>query len=123
MFFIMGINDGQKELVYNKMITCSECGAYGRYMVFMTFTVLSLFFIPCFKWNRKYFVKSSCCNTLYELNPEIGKRIAKGEDVEILPEHLTKIGNDRNSFYKRCRNCGYETSEDFEFCPKCGVRF
>ena len=25
--------------------------------------------------------------------------------------------------YKRCRQCGYETTEDFDFCPKCGTRF
>ncbi|MCH5255626.1 MAG: zinc-ribbon domain-containing protein, partial [Lachnospiraceae bacterium] len=25
--------------------------------------------------------------------------------------------------YKRCNNCGFETQEDFEFCPKCGMRF
>ncbi|MFR4404383.1 MAG: zinc-ribbon domain-containing protein [Agathobacter rectalis] len=23
---------------------------------------------------------------------------------------------------KRCSNCGYTTTEDFEFCPKCGRR-
>ncbi len=22
-----------------------------------------------------------------------------------------------------CDNCGFETSEDFDFCPKCGTRF
>ncbi|WP_334292334.1 zinc-ribbon domain-containing protein [Pseudobutyrivibrio xylanivorans] len=26
-------------------------------------------------------------------------------------------------FFKRCSNCGYETAEDFDYCPKCGVRF
>ena len=25
--------------------------------------------------------------------------------------------------YKKCRQCGYETTEDFDFCPKCGTRF
>ncbi|WP_408633815.1 zinc-ribbon domain-containing protein [Pseudobutyrivibrio xylanivorans] len=26
-------------------------------------------------------------------------------------------------FFKRCSNCGYETAEDFDYCPKCGLRF
>ncbi|WP_442960126.1 zinc-ribbon domain-containing protein [Pseudobutyrivibrio sp. MD2005] len=26
-------------------------------------------------------------------------------------------------FFKHSNNCGYETSEDFDFCPKCGRRF
>ncbi len=126
MFFMMGITDGKKELDYNQTEICGVCGRYGRFQVFMTYTVLSLFFIPCFKWNRHYYVQTSCCNTLYELDREIGRRIERGEDVRILPEHLQKVGNGRSGYryggYKRCPNCGYETTEDFVFCPKCGTR-
>ena len=126
MFFMMGITDGRKNLDYNQTEICGVCGRYGRFQVFMTYTVLSLFFIPCFKWNRHYYVQTSCCNTLYELDREIGRRIERGEDVRILPEHLQKVGNGRAGYrygaYKRCPNCGYETTEDFVFCPKCGTR-
>ena len=121
MFFIMGISDGRKELDFSQMMICNLCGKYGRYQVFMTYTVLSLFFIPCCKWNKHYYVRTSCCNAVYELDPELGKRIAHGESVELLPEHLTRVGKDGFSHsFKRCNHCGYETSEDFEFCPKCG---
>ena len=54
MFFIMGITDGRKDFDFHQMMTCGACGAYGRYQVFMTYTVLSLFFIPCIKWNIHY---------------------------------------------------------------------
>ena len=91
MFFIMGITDGRKDFDFHQMMTCGACGAYGRYQVFMTYTVLSLFFIPCIKWNRHYYVQASCCNALYELDAEIGKRIARGGDVEILPQHLRPV--------------------------------
>ena len=127
MFFIMGITDGRKDFDFQQMMTCGACGAYGRYQVFMTYTVLSLFFIPCIKWNRHYYVQASCCNALYELDAEIGKRIARGEDVEILPQHLRPVhpGNRGNGWNttKQCRNCGFTTTEDYEFCPKCGLRF
>lgn len=124
MFFMMGITDGRKELNYSQTEICSVCGCYGRYQVFMTYTVLSLFFIPCFKWNRHYYVQTSCCNTLYELDREVGRRIERGENVRILAEHLQKLGSGRTGYtaYKRCLNCGYETTEDFVFCPKCGAR-
>ena len=72
MFFMMGITDGRKQLDFTQTVICGVCGKYGRYQVFMTYTVLSLFFIPCFKWNRHYYVQMSCCNTLYELDPEVG---------------------------------------------------
>ena len=61
---------------------------------------------------------------LYELDPEIGKAIARGEQIEILPQHLRLVNRGGYSRgVKRCSNCGYETAEDFEFCPKCGMRF
>jgi hypothetical protein len=120
----MGITDGRKDFDFTQTIICNLCGKYGRYQVFMTYTVLSLFFIPCFKWNKHYYVQTSCCNTLYELAPEIGKAIARGQQVEIQPEHLTRVSRGSSSFmYKHCSQCGYETAEDFEFCPKCGKRF
>ena len=121
---MMGITDGRKQLDFTQTVICSICGKYGRYQVFMTYTVLSLFFIPCLKWNRHYYVQMSCCNTLYELDPEIGKAIARGEQVEILPQHLTMVQQGTSGYgHRHCDHCGYETTEDFEYCPKCGNRF
>lgn len=123
MFFMMGITDGRKDFDFNQTVVCSLCGKYGRYKVFMTYTVLSLFLIPCFKWNKRYYVQTSCCNALYELEPEVGKRIAAGENVEIQPQNLSRVDNGGYGYsYKQCRNCGYTTTEDFEYCPKCGTR-
>ncbi len=107
---------------------CGRCGRYGRYQVFMTYMCLSFFFIPIFKWGRKYYVKTSCCGTVYQLDEEVGKRIAAGEDVPIREEDLTLVseGHDAPAWdvpVKRCSNCGYETKENFEYCPKCGKRF
>ena len=123
MFFMLGIVDRNRDIPYDgEMFICPQCGAYGRYRVFMTYTVLLLFFIPTLRWNKRYFVASSCCETIYELDPEIGKRISSGENVSILPEHLHVVRNGRKP-EKRCSSCGYQTAEDFEFCPKCGNRF
>ncbi|CVI73499.1 hypothetical protein BN3660_03142 [Eubacteriaceae bacterium CHKCI004] len=123
MFFIMGITQGRKDFNFNQMVICSHCGSYGRYQVYMTYMCLSLFFLPVFKWNKQYYVQMSCCHTLYALDPVIGKRIDRGEDIEILPEHLTEVQTGWRSRYKRCGNCGFETQEDYEYCPKCGRKF
>lgn len=122
MFFIMGITDGQKQFDFVQTIICRNCGAYGRYEVFMTYTVLTIFFIPVFRWNRHYFVRSTCCNSLYQLDAEVGKRIARGENVEICDRDLRPVdrGFGRG---KRCGFCGFTTTEDYEYCPKCGRRF
>ncbi|MDO4345258.1 MAG: zinc ribbon domain-containing protein [Eubacteriales bacterium] len=124
MFFMMGITEGRKDLEHNQVFVCSACGAYGRYIVFDTYTVLSVFFLPVLKWNRKYFVTTTCCHKTYSLDSDVGRSIEHGQDMEIRPEHLQKIfGGRYEGAKKRCAGCGYETEEDFEYCPKCGQRF
>lgn len=127
MFFMIGITDRHKDLDFAQTIVCRRCGKYGRYQVYMVYTVLLLFFIPCFKWNRRYYVETSCCGTIYELNPGIGRGIERGEIAEIREQDLTptgysQSGSTRSGYHTRkiCRNCGYETDEDFQYCPKCG---
>ncbi len=42
----------------------------------------------------------------------------------ILSQHLSRVQNQGYGYsYKRCRQCGFMTSEDFGYCPKCGIRF
>lgn len=119
MFFMMGVTNGRKELSSDQLVVCDNCGSYGRYRVFMTYMVLSLFLIPVFKWSRRYYVQMSCCGTVYELDPEVGSRIARGEKIEISKSDLVGCV-ERGRREKRCPECGYTTTEDFEFCPKCG---
>lgn len=123
MFFMMGITPGRKSIDFNQLVICDHCGSYGRYQVFMTYMCLSIFFIPCFKWDKKFYVQMSCCDTLYELDPEVGKAIARGESIQIQKEQLREVQAGRKSRFRKCNSCGYETQEDFEFCPKCGNKF
>ncbi|MDO5133749.1 MAG: zinc ribbon domain-containing protein [Eubacteriales bacterium] len=123
MFLMIGVTQGRKDFDHNQLVICTQCGQYGRYRVYMTFTQLLLFFIPCFRWGRKYYVQMSCCGTVYELNPEIGARIARGESVEIGAADLRFAGRSGGGAarrVRRCPACGYQTEEDFSFCPKCG---
>lgn len=129
MFFIMGISQGSKEFGFTQGAVCRACGRSGQYIVFMTYTVLTLFFIPVFKWNRQYFVRMSCCGTTYRLDPEVGKVIARGGQVEIQPQDLQESAAQQAGVNpwtnapadkKVCSHCGYEAAPDFDFCPKCG---
>lgn len=124
MFFIGGITQGRKQLTFNQLVICSQCGAYGRYQVFMTYMCFSFFFIPIFKWGRRYYVQMSCCQSIYELDAEVGRQIARGETVEIRESDLVLVKGGKRAWgqHRQCPGCGYETTEDFEFCPKCGQR-
>ena len=123
MFLMIGINNGRKDLDFNQTVICSRCGRYGSYRVYMTFMQLLLFFIPCFKWNREYYVEMSCCRAVYRLDPEVGKRIARGEDVTITPADLSLISQGSHKTTKTCTACGYTTDENFDYCPICGKKF
>lgn len=150
MLFIGGISTGIKPIEYLKTVICSHCGAYGRYQVYMTFCYFSFFFIPLFKWNKRFYVQMSCCGAVYELDSEVGRMLLRGAETEIREEDLTLCrdggGNpwsreaQRNGYgnknqcgieepetgsltsgsRKQCPQCGYETGEDFAYCPKCG---
>lgn len=122
MFFIMGIDPREKKIPYNELMICSQCGKYGRYEVVMRYMCFSLFFIPLIKWNKQFYVRSSCCGTVYALDPEIGRALMKGVELEIKPEHLQKVSGatEHGQTVKRCSACGYQTNEEFQYCPKCG---
>lgn len=131
MIFIGGISSGVKQIEYTKTVNCSRCGSYGGYQVYMTYLYFSFFFIPLFKWNRRYYVRMSCCGAEYELTPRMGQKLLKGMDTEICEEDLHsaypgegqgRSGSRPADIAKKCRECGYETSEDFTYCPKCGNR-
>lgn len=123
MFFICGISQGEKKLDFVQTLICSHCGQFGRLEVFMTYMYFSLFFIPIFRWNVKYYVKSSCCGTVYEIDPTLGKRLKRGENITLTQNDLHTVSQG----YQReqpvsCPYCGYQIGSDFEFCPKCGKK-
>lgn len=118
MFFIFGISSGKKRLDFNQTMICPNCGHFGRLEVYMTYMYFSLFFIPLFKWGKRYLVKTSCCNGVCDIPNELGKRIEKGQTIEIDPKDLNFPFGHR--VFKQCTNCGFSTSEEFEYCPKCG---
>lgn len=124
---MIGVTQGRTDFDFHQTMVCDRCGAYGRYTVYMTYMVLSLFFLPVFKWGKRYFVETSCCHRTYDLDPEIGKAIARGENVSIRSEDLFEVDYGYgygygNASVRVCRNCGFSTDEDFDFCPKCGER-
>ena len=95
---------------------------YGVYDIHGTVFV----FIPCFKWNKQYFVQTRLLrgSGVAGWTREVGRRVARGEELEIRQEDLEPVsGGWPGGQMKRCPNCGYTTDEDFTFCPKCGGRF
>ena len=68
MFLMIGLTQGRKDLSSDQLVICTQCGQYGRYQVFMTFTQLLLFFIPCLRWGKKYYVRIRTYKTVSKVN-------------------------------------------------------
>lgn len=121
MFFVFGISTKEKELDFSQPIVCPTCEAYGRLEAFMTYTYFSLFFIPLFRWNKKYFIKSVCCGSLYTIDRELGRAIERGEITRIDESDLEVVdpGYGRR---RTCRNCMSPLEKDYEYCPRCGMK-
>ena len=121
MFFVFGISTKEKKFDFYQTTICKSCGSYGRLEAFMTYSYFSLFFIPIIKWNKKYYVRSTCCGSLYSIDEELGKRISRGENIKIEDSDLNPA-NINNSRTRYCPNCNYRLEDEFEYCPKCGVK-
>lgn len=122
MFLIFGISSKEENIEFTKTIVCPNCGGYGRLEFFKTYTYFSLFFIPIFKWNKKYYIRSTCCESLYEMDEELGKDVERGDTRRVDISQLKPIRVNRVD-RRICSNCNY-TIEDsnFQFCPKCGEK-
>jgi hypothetical protein len=122
MFFIAGVYPKRVELDYYEPIMCSCCTKYGRYEAFMEYNEFSFFFIPLFKFGKKFYARTTCCNSLYQIvNKEKGLMMERGQghnvflkekDLVMLQKGITCI--------ERCENCGYEATGEYNYCPNCG---
>ncbi len=121
MFFFFWVGPGRKKLDFSQLVVCECCGKYGKIEAFESYTYASFFFIPLFRWNRKYSIRMTCCKAISEIDKELGKAIQQGKIKEIDIKRLQFYRSGRE--IKHCRNCGYTTEENFTYCPKCGKEF
>lgn len=121
MFFIIGISQKQKKLDFSQLVICPCCGSYGQVEIFMIYTYLMLFFIPVWKWNKRYYATMSCCGEAVPVSREMGEEIVSGRVNSVDIKEMNFTCSRKKT--KRCENCRYETEEDFKFCPKCGHEF
>lgn len=122
MFFIAGVYPKRMELDYYEPIMCSCCTKYGRFEAFMEYNVFSLFFIPLIKFGKKFYARTTCCNSLYQIkNKEKGLMMERGQGHNVfLKEEDLELILKGSTCVEQCPNCGFETTDEFKFCPNCG---
>ena len=106
MILFFDILPYNKKLEYNQTITCQQCGHFGRYEVYVVANRFRLFFIPLFTFGKRYAVRTTCCDSLYQLTPEKGQGIAKGQTTTILEEDLIMQERGTRVATSQCQHCG-----------------
>ncbi len=119
-FFVSGINTKSKDLGSVPNVVCPGCGAYSSMHVSVLYETLHLFFIPTFKWNRRYLVTMPCCSSVFELDREEGAAFERGEKKTIDPSRLHKVSGS-SGFTGFCPRCGAELPFGANFCSRCGA--
>jgi len=120
MFFIgiFGVNTKTEPVKTETAVICPLCERYGRYEVLKAYTYFHIFFIPIWRWNKRYYIKTHCCDVFSEIDRETGERIEAGEAVEIEKEQIL----DAYISIRICPNCHTKVEPNFQYCPHCGTR-
>ncbi len=118
MFFIgiFGIQDREKLIREFEGVICPECGSLTRAELIERSTCFYFFFIPLFSWNKRYFVKFRCCNSMYSVDADYGGDLKNGAELDT--NRLVSMGRRNN----QCPNCGIYVNPAYNYCPNCGHR-
>ena len=120
MFFIVGITSGAHDLGLRRcgyFPCCSGGGAMAA--VTCTFQQFTLFFIPLFRFGKRYFVTCPSCGAVYELAKDEGRKIEKDPMTEINPDKMYVV---QGASRKTCPSCGCAVDPNSRYCPNCGTR-
>lgn len=120
MFFIMGITSGTAVIGSrrcSRFPCCGTCAAYA--VVTCAFQQFTFFFLPLFRFGKRYFVSCPNCGAVYEMEREEGRRVAGDPTAEIDPDKMRRIAGQTAKF---CPNCGARVEPGSRFCPNCGAR-
>ncbi|KRQ87693.1 hypothetical protein ABG79_00494 [Caloramator mitchellensis] len=122
MFFvgILGVETKEEVIkdIYNTI--CKSCGRISTYRLMCQYNFFHLFFIPIYKWNKKYYLVSRCCDAVFEISEEYASRLQKEKDSVIDDSKLNEVKYGYNRFL--CPNCKSVLYDDFNYCPHCGAR-
>lgn len=120
LFFIIGITNGTTELGARACGFFPCCGTSGKSArVTCVFRQFLFFFLPLFRFGKRYFVSCPDCNSVYEIEREEGRRIARDPSAVIRPEALRRVAGRTAKF---CPNCGVQVSSSSLYCPSCGTK-
>ena len=121
MFFIGIFGTDAKVVPVGQIpeVSCPVCGRTVTFNVCRRYSYFHAFFIPLFKFGSIYLATCPSCASVFELDPELGKRLAHGEQISVGKENLRLL---KSNLVPRCPACGAPQVEGSLFCNRCGAK-
>ncbi len=118
MFFFFAVTSDTREMGRHLCRRFPCCGVNGA-MAAVTCVSrrLILFFIPLFRFGRRYLVSCPNCGAVYEIDREEGRRLEKDPTAEIDPDRIYRMVGKTARY---CQSCGAPVEEGTRYCPRCG---
>lgn len=116
MFLLIGAGPHTKQIGDSQMMICPSCGRFSRMTPYVRRQEIRLFFLPVARFRRQYYAKASCCGEIFQLDPEVGRSIERGEPVTIDESDLTFTGTPQQF----CAACQRPVEPSHTYCPHCG---
>lgn len=113
---LFGVSAVAKDLNFRQNTMCQKCGKYSSVSVFMVYSYFS-FFAPIFKWGKKYYAVSNCCDMVYSVNSQAGQAIERGEETQLWKQDMQIVGR-----ASHCQKCGFLVTPEHRSCPKCHAK-
>ena len=118
MFFIMG-TDAKVRQLGSVGAACPRCGRSAAFSLCKCYSFIHLFFIPIFRYHVRYIATCPGCASVYEVAPEAGRAVEKGQKNSLLPSELTLV---RDGGAGVCPGCGAQVPPGSAYCNRCGTR-
>ena len=121
MFFFFAVVSGTEELGMRRCGHFPCCGTdEAPAPVTCVFQRFILFFIPLFRFGKRYFVSCPGCGAVYEIDPEEGRRVARDPAARIDPARMRRVAQGPGTRF--CTNCGAPVAAGDRYCPNCGAK-
>lgn len=122
MFFIgiFGVEGKEEHIGDLNSKICKVCGQFTTYKVYKRYSYFHFFFIKLFKFDEHYFAISRCCNRIFEIPKEVGRKYESRDVNNIDDKDLIEIYNPYAE--KVCPNCKNLVNPDYPYCPYCGTK-
>lgn len=116
MFFfgIFGIQNKSRVIKEFSNVIC-RCGRLSRMQLIEEYTYFHFFFIPLFRWGKRYYVQARCCGRMFEVPKEYEDELIAGQSVDL--NRLREV----QTPFRICPACGRYVDSNYRYCPHCGA--